>query len=197
MTIRLALFAKYPRAGFAKTRLIFVLGEERAARLHAILAERTVRLLQQTGEKFELHYTGALVSEFEKWLGSDIEYVAQPEGDLTARLMAAMAPAPVIFLGSDTPDLQARHIEQAVAALTNHDVVIGPAVDGGYYLIGMREELPFLLEDMPWSTSEVLPETLRRLAASGHSVAMLEELHDCDRPSDLDHWPWLLDESAA
>lgn len=193
MSIRpdLVLFARYPVAGQCKTRLIPALGPEGAARLHRRLAEHVVGVLRQAGCPVVIAYTGAKEADFREWLGADLTYVEQAEGDLTARLLPFAARAPVIFFGADTPDLAPPHVAAAVAALASHPVAIGPAEDGGYYLIAMREPRPELLIDMPWSTSEVLPETLRRLGTLGLAPMLLETLSDCDRPEDLDRWPGL------
>lgn len=186
---RLVLFARYPIAGACKTRLIPALGAEGAAALHRHLTERTVAALRQSGCPVTLAYTGAEEAAFAAWLGRDIALVEQVEGDLTAKLTACLDPAPVIFFGADTPDLKLHHVEQAIAALQTHDVVIGPADDGGYYLIGMRTPLPQLLTDMPWSTDRVLPESLARLVELEIEPVLLETLSDCDRPEDLARWP--------
>lgn len=188
---RLVLFARYPTAGAAKTRLIPALGAEGAAAIHRRLTERTVEILLASRAPIELHYTGANASAFREWLGGGFALVEQALGDLTARLLAALAPSPVIFFGADTPDLSAKHVEAAIVALKHKDVVIGPAEDGGYYLIGMKRAYTELLTDMPWSTNQVMPETLRRLAAMEIEPALLETLHDCDRPEDLARWPQL------
>lgn len=187
----LVLFVRYPVAGQCKTRLIPALGPEGAAALHKRLAERTASVLRAAGGPVVIAYTGAEEAAFRAWLGDDLEYVPQAEGDLTARLLPFAARAPVIFFGADTPDLTPAHVTAAVDALAAHSVAIGPAEDGGYYLIAMREPRLDLLTDMPWSTSAVLPETLRRLADTGTVPALLETLSDCDRPEDLARWPGL------
>lgn len=193
MAIRpdLVLFVRYPVAGQCKTRLIPALGPEGAAALHKRLAERTAAVLRAAGGPVIVAYTGADEAAFRGWLGADCEYVPQPDGDLTDRLLPFAARAPAIFFGADTPDLAPAHVAAAVLALAEHPVAIGPAEDGGYYLIAMRDPRPDLLTDMPWSTSAVLPETLRRLAATGTVPALLETLSDCDRPEDLLRWPGL------
>jgi hypothetical protein len=192
MTIpRLVLFARYPTAGACKTRLIPALGPAGAADLHRRLTERTMAVLRASRAPVTVAFTGASAAQFAAWLGPDVGLVEQVEGDLTARLMACLDPAPVIFFGADTPDLAPQHVEAAIAALERHDMVIGPAEDGGYYLIGMRTALPELLTDMPWSTDQVLPETLARLARRGIAPVLLETLADCDRPEDLARWPGL------
>lgn len=185
---RLALFARYPEPGLAKTRLIPALGADGAARVHRRLTERTLDILAQSSLPVELHFTGAPASAFREWLGDGITLIEQPEGDLTARLLAALEPAPVIFFGADTPGLEPAHVSAAVSALEDNDVVIGPAADGGYYLIGVRSPFAYLFETMPWSTDAVTPETLRRATAAGLSHALLETLHDCDRPEDVPAW---------
>lgn len=188
---QLVLFARYPHAGKCKTRLFPAVGPEGAAAIHRQLTERTVRVLRQSGAPTTIATTGAEIAAFEEWLGRGIDYVPQVEGDLTARLLAFVSQAPVIFFGADTPDLSPEIVREAIAGLETHRVVIGPAEDGGYYLIGMREALHELLTDMPWSTAEVLPETLRRLEEHGIEPLLLETLSDCDRPEDLVNWPGL------
>jgi uncharacterized protein len=188
---RLVLFARYPVAGACKTRLIPALGPQGAAELHRQLTERTVALLRGNGCPVTVAFTGAKEHAFQDWLGPDMELIEQVEGDLTAKLLAFLNPAPVIFFGADTPDLQPHHVAAAVEGLTTHEVVIGPAEDGGYYLIAMRHALPDLLVDMPWSTDQVLPETLARLDRLHIAPLLLETLSDCDRPEDLVRWPEL------
>lgn len=188
---RLVLFARYPAPGACKTRLIPALGPAGAADLHRRLTERTVTVLRASGTPVTVAFTGADGDAFTEWLGTEVTLVEQADGDLTARLLACLDPAPVIFFGADTPDLAAQHIETAIAALQNNEVVIGPAEDGGYYLIGMRQALPDLLTNMPWSTDQVLPETLARLDQRGIMPVLLDTLSDCDRPEDLARWPGL------
>jgi uncharacterized protein len=188
---RLVLFARYPAAGACKSRLIPALGPDGAAEVHRRLTVRTVAVLRGSGAPVTVAYTGAAKDAFAAWLGPDVALVEQAEGDLTARLLACLDPAPVIFFGADTPDLVLHHVEAAIAALADNEVVIGPAEDGGYYLIGMRTALPELLIDMPWSTDQVLPATLARLEALGIVPVLLETLSDCDRPEDLPRWPEL------
>ncbi len=185
----LVLFAKFPVPGYAKTRLIPALGAEGAARVHRHLTERTVATLLAAGAPVEIRFAGAGEGEFRAWLGDGPVLVEQVEGGLTERLCDASRPAPHIFFGADTPDLTVTIVHSAIAALQRHDVVIGPADDGGYFLIGMQRARPELLSDMAWSTDAVFPETMRRCAQLGLSVATLPVLADCDRPSDLARWP--------
>lgn len=187
---QIALFARYPVAGEAKTRLIPALGPEQAAQTHRLLVERTIATIGKSGLPFALHHTGAEEAAFAEWLGADVALVPQGEGGLGERL--ARVPPPAILLGADIPDLTPRHLREAAEALSANDLVIGPARDGGYYLLGFSEPVPFLFEDMAWGTETVLATTLRRARARGMKVAMLEILADCDRPADLSQWPELL-----
>lgn len=191
--ISLRLFAKYPVPGYAKTRLIPALGEEGAAALHRILAHQSCATLVATGAPVTVHYTGAEETLFKAWLGDAPDYEIQPDGDLTDRLLAALGDGPQIFFGADTPDLTIALIEQAMTALERNDVVIGPAEDGGYYLIAMARPLPELFTNMPWSTDKVMPTTLLRLQAMGIKPVLLKTLADCDRPEDLKRWPELVE----
>lgn len=185
-----ALFAKFPRAGEAKTRLAPMVGEAGAAEIHRRLVERTLRTVRESGLPFAVHTTGASDEDFAEWLGADVPLVEQGEGDLGARL--ARVEAPAILLGADIPGLTAAHLRQAARALESAPVVIGPASDGGYYLLGFTRPVPMLWPGMAWGTSAVLDETEHRLRAGGVRYRLLEELADCDRPEDLARWPDLL-----
>ncbi|MEE4538881.1 MAG: TIGR04282 family arsenosugar biosynthesis glycosyltransferase [Erythrobacter sp.] len=187
----LVLFTRLPVPGKCKTRLIPALGPEGAADLHRALTERTIRVLREAEAPLVVAITGGERTRFAQWLGHDVTFAKQAEGDLTARLLPFVTRAPVILFGADTPDLSTAIVREAIAGLADHRVVIGPAADGGYYLIAMREPLPVLFTDMPWSTPQVLPETLRRCEALGISPLLLETLADCDRPEDLGRWPHL------
>ena len=188
---RLVLFTRYPEPGKAKTRLIPALGEAGAADIHRQLAERTVETMRASGLAIEIRYTGAEAARFADWLGADLSLIEQGDGDLGDRLRAAIAEPPVIFVGADCPDLTADLLREAAAALVEHDVVIGPAEDGGYWLIGVSARHDWLFTDMSWGTEAVLPETLRRLTEHDIEPKLLPILADCDRPEDLARWPWL------
>lgn len=188
----LVLFAKFPVPGYAKTRLIPAIGPEGSARVHRHLTERTVTTLLASGSAVEIRYSGASEANFRDWLGDRVALVEQVEGGLTERLIDAGRHGPHIFFGADTPDLTVGIVRAAMDALESHDVVIGPAEDGGYYLIGLATARQELMIDMPWSTPEVLPETLRRCEIYGLSTTILPTLSDCDTPSDLARWPDLV-----
>ena len=185
----IALFARYPVAGKAKTRLIPALGAEGAADLHRLLVERTLSTMRASGLPFAVWTTGEEHAAFAQWLGEDVPMIAQGEGDLGARL--ARVPAPAILLGADIPDVTAEHLLAAAKALEDVPVVIGPASDGGYYLLGFRAPVPFLFDGIEWGTEHVLEQTETLLEKHGVSYRKLDTLDDCDRPEDLAKWPEL------
>ena len=185
-----ALFARYPVAGEAKTRLIPALGAEGAAALHRRLVMRTLAVMQTSGLPCAVWTTGAPHAQFAAWLGHDVPLIEQGEGDLGARL--ERVPAPCILLGADIPDLSAEHLRKAAAALEKYAAVLGPAGDGGYYLLGLSHPMPYLFQSMPWGSEHVLGETIRRLNERGEPYHLLDHLDDCDRPEDLERWPHLV-----
>ncbi len=195
---QLILFTRYPQAGSAKTRLIPALGPEGAAALQRRLTEGVVeeveRLRQRRSVSFEIHFAGGSLSLVEGWLASGDRCRPQPLGDLGHRLQCAFASAfaagfrRVVLVGSDCPALSAPVLERAFDALRDHDLVLGPATDGGYYLVGLCGTAPFLFSEMAWGESSVLLRTLNRAAAVGLRVALLETLSDVDRPEDLAHF---------
>jgi len=188
--VALAILAKAPVAGSVKTRLIPALGAEGAAALHARLIERTVATACAAGVgPVTLWVTAAphpcftaLASRF------PIALAAQPEGDLGARMLAACeaAAGPAIVIGTDCPALTPSHLREAADVLrAGTDVVLIPAEDGGYVLIGSRRPQPRLFDEMTWSTDQVMAQTRRRLADRGITWRELASLWDVDRPEDL------------
>lgn len=188
MTPRVVLFTRYPTPGAAKTRLIGALGANGAAALHRRLTEHTLAAVRASGLPFEIRATGAPPIAFTSWLG-DVPVVDQGTGDLGARLMAAGPPYPTLFIGADAPDLTPAHLLDAAAALTGAAAVIGPAVDGGYWLLGLAHAADRLFEAMPWGTGRVFAETMARMDLIGIRSALLPMLADLDRPEDLARWP--------
>ena len=184
---KLSIFARLPEPGKVKTRLIPALGGAGAARLYSRLLGHTVEIARSSGLEFELRVTGGEAAAFHQLFGSDVAVVDQGEGDLGARM--ARVGAPALLIGSDCPGISVDLLRAAAGALQDRRVVLGPANDGGYYLVGFSEPVPFLFEDMEWSTPRVLSETLARMAARGMGPAILPELADIDTPEDLAQWP--------
>jgi uncharacterized protein len=186
--VRIVLFTRWPEAGKAKTRLIPALGPQGAADLHRRLTERTVATVRAAGLPLEIRSTGAAPAAFADWLGADLAIIDQGDGDLGARMARAAATLPVILLGADIPDLAPHHLGAAAAALAGHRAVIGPAEDGGYWLLGLAAPAPQLFVDMAWGTATVLATTVSRLDPATPRLALLADL---DRPEDLARWPQL------
>ncbi len=184
--LRVSLFARWPEPGKAKTRLIPALGAAGAADLHRRLTERTVATVLAAGLRCEVRTTGADAAAFRGWLGPDVALVDQGEGDLGQRLAGAAQSLPVLLLGADIPGLQPHHLTAAAAALANAPAVIGPAADGGYWLLGLAAPAPQLFENIAWGTDTVFADTVARLSPP---PVLLETLADLDRPEDLAAWP--------
>ncbi|MDG6077971.1 glycosyltransferase [Erythrobacter litoralis] len=189
MTPKLSIFARLPVPGKVKTRLIPALGEEGAARLYARLLAMTVEAARESDVDFELRVTGGAPELFKRIYGKDVSVCEQGEGDLGERM--ARVEAPALIIGSDCPAMSPELLNAAAGALDDRDVVLGPATDGGYYLIGFNRAVPFLFEDMEWSTPKVFTETLSRLADRRIGPAILPELADIDTGEDLARWPEL------
>jgi rSAM/selenodomain-associated transferase 1 len=188
---RLLLFTKPAREGRVKTRLIGDLTAAEAAELHAaFLADLLDRL--RAGD-FELRLAWALDPDEEVPAGP-VPGVRQEGSDLGERLYRALSSgdaSAVMALGSDHPTLPLSLIHRAFETLetpeAGADVVLGPAEDGGYYLIALRAGAvhPRIFEDIAWSTDRVLPATLERCHELGLAVELLPEASDVDTPEDL------------
>ncbi|HEX8360894.1 MAG TPA: TIGR04282 family arsenosugar biosynthesis glycosyltransferase [Longimicrobium sp.] len=185
-------FIRAPEAGRVKTRLAATLGAEGALRVYRRLAEHTVREARAVDAELRIHFTpAALEHDVRAWLGDGPRYIPQAGGDLGARMEAAFRAAfadgaeRVVIVGSDLPDLSAALLRRAFDELDDHPAVLGPARDGGYYLLGMRTMIPGVFDDVPWSTEEVLANTLERMRAAAIEPALLPTLADVDEADDL------------
>lgn len=192
VAIPIAILAKAPLPGIAKTRLAPMLGPDGAARLQARFIERVVNTAKaaRTGPLTlwvtpdRLHPVFQTISAL---LG--VTLAQQPDGDLGARMCAAIEAArgPALVIGTDCPALTPAHLRAAADALRDGvDVVLIPVEDGGYGLIGMRKPEPRLFADMIWSTGSVMAETRRRLTRLGLSWREPARLWDVDVPADLE-----------
>jgi len=201
--VRIVVFAKAPRPGFVKTRLVPALGANGAAKLaermlHATLAAA----LDASVGPVELCMEPAPGAP--AWesvpLPVAIEHSAQGAGDLGVRLARAARHAlergeHVILIGSDCVEMSAGVLRDAADSMTQHGAVICEAADGGYALLGLTRFAAELFSDMPWSTAEVAAETARRFESLGWPLHRGPTLRDVDRPEDLVHVPaeWLED----
>ena len=195
---RLVIFAKAPQAGLAKTRLIPALGAEGAALLARRMLEHTLQqALAACAGPVELCMCPA--PDDPAWQGmalpDAVARSAQGKGDLGQRMARAVQRVtteqrqPLLLMGADCPGLTATHLSEAAAQLAQHDAVLLPVADGGYVLIGLKAPCPELFAQMPWSTSAVAAETLRRMAALGLRVWQGPQLHDIDEAADLAQLP--------
>ncbi len=191
--VRVAVLAKAPLAGLAKTRLAPALGAAGAARLQRRLTRIALRSALDAG-----------LGPVTLWCAPDAGHrffralrrsagtacLAQPQGDLGARMHAAFARhcagGPTLLTGTDCPALSATHLRRAARALLDGaDAVFHPAEDGGYVLVGLARPQAALFEDVDWSTDRVMAQTRQRAAALGLAVRELETLWDVDLPADL------------
>jgi len=165
---RLILFTRYPEPGRTKTRLIPALGPEAAADLHRRMTEHTLRrigsFLATHPVSFQVRYEGGKEELMRQWLGDEIRMVEQGEGDLGRRMDFAFFESfqegmrRVVVIGTDCPGIRPFHLMRAFRSLEEKDGVIGPAKDGGYYLIGLRQPAPELFRGIR------LPACRRNLA---------------------------------
>ena len=185
---RLIIFVKAPRPGTVKTRL--ALGPETECAAYRRLVEAVLREMRSFAD-VELHFApidgGA---EIRPWLRENWRAVPQSNGDLGARLNNAFAEAfgtgaeRVVIMGSDCPYVRAEDVATAWANLRSSDVVLGPAVDGGYWLVGLSQMQPELFSGISWSTDRVLSETIARAKPLGLKTVLLRTLSDVDTPED-------------
>lgn len=190
----LLVFAKNPRPGEVKTRLAETLGQEEAAALYRRMGREVVDRIREGGHRTEVHFSPPdQRAAVEEWLGGrGLRFVPQVEGDLGQRLREAFHGAfargagGAAAVGTDAPGLTPALVEEAFRRLGEADVVLGPATDGGYYLVATDHPRPELFRDIPWSTERVLEATLERARGTGLTVALLPELRDVDRPEDLE-----------
>jgi uncharacterized protein len=194
----LIVFARYPEPGKVKTRLIPDVGAESAALVYKQMTEltlqqaRALKLLRPI--TIEVWFTGGSEAQMRDWLGSDLDYQSQPEGGLGERLSYAFQIAiakggnSVITIGTDCPELDAATLDRGFRELHHHDLILGPATDGGYYLIGMQRFIPELFAGIPWSTSSVLQKTVETSEKLGLTLSYLPYLTDVDTAKDLVIW---------
>ncbi|WBA42733.1 TIGR04282 family arsenosugar biosynthesis glycosyltransferase [Hymenobacter canadensis] len=191
----LLVFARHPELGKVKTRLAAGIGNEAALAVYRELLAHTRAVAQE----LPAHKTVWLAEtptttpdSADAW--PDYEQQLQFSGDLGTRMLTAFAHAfnqgarAVLIVGTDCPGLSTAILEQAYAALATHDLVVGPAEDGGYYLLGMKELCEDIFLGKSWSTDSVLAHTLADADRLGLTVAQLPTLRDVDDAADLAAW---------
>jgi rSAM/selenodomain-associated transferase 2/rSAM/selenodomain-associated transferase 1 len=200
---RLIVFTRFPEPGTTKTRLTPALGEQGAADLQQQMTEHVIaaaaKINNRPGLAIEVRHEGGNTDLMRAWLGSQFAYRLQETGDLGRRMARAFDEAfqdaieAAVIVGSDIPGISADIIQQAFEGLQKNDLVLGPARDGGYYLIGMKRAISVeatsrLFRGINWGTDEVLSQTLQIAKALRLSFVLLESLADVDHPEDLHIW---------
>ena len=193
-TAAVIVFARAPRAGATKTRLIPALGAAGAAQLYEQLLARTLLQVAVLPDVARMVYVDvpSAGDYFRARLAlTDWDIEVQQGSTLGARMAHALDQAlrrhaHVILIGSDIVDFKAIDLAQALQALARgNEVVLGPAADGGYWLVGLGSPQPALFTDIPWGSAQVYGDTVARLMAQGTRWSKLRECHDIDRPADL------------
>jgi rSAM/selenodomain-associated transferase 1 len=196
-TIALIIFIRFPCPGKVKSRLARTIGPEKATVFYQLCVQKIASELDQvSGEvnKYLSYSDNSDKGETRYWIGSRFSLIPQAEGDLGHRLEQSFqsflegVSRKVIIMASDVPDLSKDIINDAMSALDNHDLVIGPCNDGGYYLIGMKKTHNELFKGIYWGTDKVLEQTLAIACNQGLSVFSLITLRDIDTEDDLGEW---------
>lgn len=186
----LGVFAKWPEPGKVKTRLAASLGTEPAARIAMAFLRDVLERLRPVSANRYLLYTPAEAQGHFASLETDYMLEPQSSGDLGQRLASffrwafGQGAQRVIAMGTDSPTLPLSFVHQALEGLSHSDVVIGPATDGGYYLLGCREWLPDLFDAIEWSTAGVMAQTVQRAQACGCALSLLPPWYDVDTPEE-------------
>ncbi len=191
---RLILFSKAPELGKVKTRLARQIGNEKALEAYTQLLRRLAHQLRRRTD-VEVRVTPGHALDSLKGLIPEC-WPVRPQGDgnLGTRLTHAFQEAfdegctKVAAIGADCPYISSRDIDTAWQNLAQKDVCVGPATDGGYWLIGLRAMQPELFKDIPWSTQKVLAQTLLKCRQANLSIALLHILSDVDERADWEEF---------
>ncbi len=191
----LIVFARYPIPGKVKTRLARTIGAQAACRLYRACTERALQQARKwakgCGGRVRICTAEPPDARWRRWLGEGWNLKAQREGDLGERMAAALHDGlsegygAAICIGTDAPALTAGHLREACRALRRSDAVVGPAADGGYYLIGLKTPAPALFEGIAWSTGSVLAQTRAAALRARLSLTEIRPLSDLDTAPDL------------
>ena len=192
--IAVGVFAKPPYPGYVKTRLIPDIGAEKAARVYRYCLEYTLQVTKRSG----LDYQVFLSEDCDHPLFQQEEQRLQKGDDLGQRIYHALqdmlegASDGALVVGTDCLDLSPITLMEAACALADHELVLVPAVDGGYALIGCSRIDPGLFRNVRWSSDQVYRQTLKNAENMGYRVRSLESVRDIDTLQDLEHYPELL-----
>jgi len=188
---KLIIFVKNEEAGRTKTRLAATIGDEEALDVYRKLLAYTFSRAEGVSAKKEVWYSRYKAKD-DIWASGDFSKKVQSGEDLGKRMSNAFEHSfkkekfqSVVVIGSDCAELRTNIIEEAYSKLKDHDFVIGPAEDGGYYLLGMSRFCPDVFEGIEWSTKSVFDQTVKKIEALGFNFALLQTLNDVDN---IDDW---------
>ncbi len=189
---------KNAEKGKVKTRLAETVGDEKALQIYHALLQHTRQVAQSTPTNRLLFYSQFIELE-DDWSERDFQKYVQQGTDLGERIEHAFTKAfathnKVVIIGSDCASLTPAIVASAFEQLDHSPFVVGPALDGGYYLLGMTQFTPSLFQNMPWSTAAVLPTTLQRIEALNASYTLLPTLSDIDFEEDWEQFGWNLED---
>jgi rSAM/selenodomain-associated transferase 1 len=188
------LFIKYPDRGKVKMRLSVDLNEEIVQELYRCFVQDTLTTVKKINSQlFICFHPVEAQKKFQKWLGSTLLFLPQNGADLGERMKNSFIDVftkgfqRAILIGSDSPDLPKKYIKQAFTTLQTKNMVLGPTVDGGYYLIGFHTNMftPGVFEDIPWGNQMVFQETMLKIKQAHRSVGILPMWSDVDTIADL------------
>jgi rSAM/selenodomain-associated transferase 1 len=188
------MFARFPQKGKVKSRLAAAIGEERTLELYKCFVADLLQTIGKSGYPLVLSfYPPDAGREMKEWLGDGHSYLPQQGDDIGERMRNAFETVfsrgyrSALLIGSDLPDLTAEILDEAFSSLQEHDAVIGPALDGGYYLIGFTKEtfVPEVFSDISWSTAEVFQQTMNAFFATGRTTHVLPPWRDMDTIDDV------------
>ena len=189
------VFVRNPELGRVKTRLAKTIGDQAAFEIYEILSKHTAKIISEI-DSDKLFFYSEKIQDNDIWTVINCKKQIQTKGDLGEKMLDAFQYGfsfgykKIIIIGSDLYSLRPKHIESAFEQLENYDVVIGPALDGGYYLLGLNSVIPEIFKQKQWSTSSILKDTLSDLKK--FNVNLLEPLNDIDTYEDLKKEPLLL-----
>lgn len=191
----LLIFIKNPEKGKVKTRIAQTAGEDRALQIYLELLRHTRQVSQEIDARRLLFYSD-FIEESDQWSSQEFQKLVQHGEDLGERMSNAFLLGLIqpddkaIIIGSDCPLLTNDIVESAFAKLDDFPFVVGPATDGGYYLLGMKHHTPEVFENIQWSTKNVLSDTLERIQELEKEYFLLPELPDIDYEADWKKYGW-------
>ena len=194
----LIIFIKNPELGKVKTRLAKTVGDEKALAIYKALLGHTRKIAEKLPVNRYLFYS-QYIHPSDNWSPKKFKKALQAEGDLGNRITTAFQKVfqeneKVVIIGSDCASLTPEIVQEAFDKLDTHSFVVGPAVDGGYYLLGMNQFFPEVFRDIEWSTSAVFPTTIKRIKALKTNYHLLPALSDIDYEEDWEQYGWEIPE---